>query len=190
MPDSTITKKALAQALKELIREMPIEKINVAFICQRCGMKRQSFYYHFRDKYHLINWIFDSEIGAVLRDSPDAAQEDPLDKFQQLCDYFYENRVFYRSALQVKGQDSFLVHFQRSVFSIFKHYFSFLPADGKCDEFTANFFADAIVCCIARWILSRNGMLPEEFTRNVKQLGAVIRFAEQRSSFPAESFDL
>lgn len=37
MPDSTITKKALAQALKELMREMPIEKINVAFICQRCA---------------------------------------------------------------------------------------------------------------------------------------------------------
>ena len=61
MADSNITKQALAAALKELIAERPFEKISVSDICDRCRMNRKSFYYHFRDKYDLANWIFDTE---------------------------------------------------------------------------------------------------------------------------------
>ena len=50
MSDSNITKRSLASALKELMEEMPFAKITVADICEKCGMNRKSFYYHFRDK--------------------------------------------------------------------------------------------------------------------------------------------
>lgn len=36
MADSNITKHALAAALRDLMAEMPFEKINVAQICERC----------------------------------------------------------------------------------------------------------------------------------------------------------
>lgn len=61
MADSNITKQALAGALKELIEEQSFEKISVSDICEGCGMNRKSFYYHFKDKYDLVNWIFDTE---------------------------------------------------------------------------------------------------------------------------------
>ena len=35
MADSTITKKALANSLKELLKEKPFEKISVGEICDR-----------------------------------------------------------------------------------------------------------------------------------------------------------
>lgn len=57
MADSNITKRALAAALKELMEQKPFSKINVADICEKCGMNRKSFYYHFKDKYDLVNWI-------------------------------------------------------------------------------------------------------------------------------------
>jgi len=63
--ESNITKKALSSALKELIQEKPFEKISVADICQKCNLNRQSFYYHFKDKYDLVNWVFDTEFIAV-----------------------------------------------------------------------------------------------------------------------------
>ena len=61
MADSNITKRALAAALKELMEQKPFSKINVAEICEKCGMNRKSFYYHFKDKYDLVNWIFDMD---------------------------------------------------------------------------------------------------------------------------------
>ena len=61
MADSNLTKRAFARAMKALMSEKPFEKISVGDICERCDMNRKSFYYHFRDKYDLVNWIFDTE---------------------------------------------------------------------------------------------------------------------------------
>ena len=58
MADSNITKNALASSLKSLMEQKPFQKINVNDICEGCGMNRKSFYYHFKDKYDLVNWIF------------------------------------------------------------------------------------------------------------------------------------
>ena len=58
MPDANITKTALASSMKRLMKEKPFSKISVIDICDGCGMNRKSFYYHFKDKYDLVNWIF------------------------------------------------------------------------------------------------------------------------------------
>ena len=61
MPDSNITKHAIAAALKELCREKSFDKISIADITSTCGLNRQTFYYHFEDKYELLNWIYYTE---------------------------------------------------------------------------------------------------------------------------------
>ena len=33
-------------------------KISISDLCEECGLNRKSFYYHFKDKYDLVNWIF------------------------------------------------------------------------------------------------------------------------------------
>ena len=46
----------------------------------------------------------------------------------------------------------------------------------QVDEFTIDFFTDAILCAMKRWLLARNCMPPEEFVPKVKgliQSGAV-----------------
>ena len=68
MPDSNITKHAIAAALKELCREKSFDKISIADITSTCGLNRQTFYYHFEDKYELLNWIYYTEGFARLVD--------------------------------------------------------------------------------------------------------------------------
>lgn len=43
MPDSNITKHAIAAALKELCREKSFDKISIADITSTCGLNRQTF---------------------------------------------------------------------------------------------------------------------------------------------------
>ena len=43
MPDSNITKKALAAALKSLMQTQAFEKISVGEICEVCELSRKSF---------------------------------------------------------------------------------------------------------------------------------------------------
>ena len=48
------TKFAIAFAFKELLLEKSIDKITINDITEKCGINRQTFYYHFHDIYELI----------------------------------------------------------------------------------------------------------------------------------------
>ncbi len=58
MSDSTITKRAIADSLKDLTTVKSFDKIGVVDITEKCGINRQTFYYHFSDKYELLKWIY------------------------------------------------------------------------------------------------------------------------------------
>ena len=45
---SNTTKMAISYALKEIVLEKPLNKITIQDIASRCGINRQTFYYHFR----------------------------------------------------------------------------------------------------------------------------------------------
>ena len=66
MAYSGVTKTVMAEAMKDLMREIPFAKISVGDICARCGMNRKTFYYHFKDKYDLVNWIFQTEFLEMM----------------------------------------------------------------------------------------------------------------------------
>ena len=118
MPDSSITKQALASALKDLMQEMPFDKIRVSHICDKCNMNRQSFYYHFQDKYELMNWIFDMEfIGLIGQDEANQS----IEEMTALLRILYDNRCFYRNALSVQGQNSLIEHIREIAMPLLEH---------------------------------------------------------------------
>ena len=165
MADSGSTKKALANSLKSLMAEVPFVKINIADICERCQMNRKSFYYHFRDKYELLNWIFDAEFIKIVKKSNCQNIEDVFDV---LFVYFYENRSFYKKALQIDGQNSFTEHFRELCQPVFTEVLESSLYDKKTTEFHVNFISDALMCAILRWLTSPNCMEPEKFSSLLK----------------------
>lgn len=160
MADSNITKRALATGMKELMREMPFSKISVSDICKKCDMNRKSFYYHFKDKYDLVNWIYDTEFIAVARHKH---YKNTYEFIYDLCCYFYENRDFYRRALQVTGQNSFSEHFRELLLPIIENNLKEIMGDQEVTDFHINFFADACMCAFERWLLSKDCMPAKEF---------------------------
>lgn len=169
--DSNITKRALAAALKRLMDEEPFAKISVGEICERCQLNRKSFYYHFQDKYDLVNWIFDTEFIAA------ASQRDYRhngEVFRDLVDYFYANRSFYRKALQIKGQNSFQDHFRELMFPFLSAIIEPLIADRASDddpgmlEFQIHFCSDALIATLERWLLDKEPAPPKIFLRRLR----------------------
>ena len=71
-------------------------------------MNRKSFYYHFRDKYDLVNWIF--YVDFIERMDWSSCRNE-WDMLEALCSHFYRERLFYQNALQVEGQNSFREYF-------------------------------------------------------------------------------
>ena len=186
MADSNITKAALAGALRELMEEQPFEKIQIAQICERCGMNRQSFYYHFKDKYDLVNWIFDTEfIAFATAGTKVLPADDRWELIERACEHFYENRSFYRKALAVRGQNSLSDHLREHLLPIIKMRIANTVGEDVADEFTTNFFADATLCAIERWLLDKHCMPPEEFVAKIKRIiqsGAVEICREMNES--------
>lgn len=64
------TKQRIADALRQLMNEKSFDKITVRNLMDATNMKRQSFYYHFRDTRDVLMWICTRNFIEPLRDSP------------------------------------------------------------------------------------------------------------------------
>ncbi len=170
MPDSSLTKRALAQAIKELMNEKPLVKISIADIVDRCQMNRQSFYYHFRDKYDLVNWIFYTELITELQNSPN---KDEYEELKNICRYLYDNRAFYINALKFTGQNSFYEYFGEVIYQLLKAAFNESFGNSDQSDFNAMFYADALRACIFRWLTSGAKMHPDEFVGKIRSALAI-----------------
>ena len=164
MADSNKTKKALAKSMKALIQEKPFEKISISDICERCFLNRKSFYYHFKDKYDLVNWIFNTEFSEVAYGK---TYTDPMVVLNDICEYFYSNKDFYRKALSIQGQNCFSDHFRELILFfitiIFKEY---LKVE-EVSKFQKDFISDALVMAFQRWILDYPEMKPAAFLEEI-----------------------
>lgn len=170
MAESYITKKALADALKDIMLETSFEKIKVAYICEKCKMNRKSFYYHFKDKYDLLNWIFDVEISEFIDDDyQNKTLDERIQDVRQVCEYFYNHRLFYRHALKVQGQNSFLEHVRELITLLMRTRLSSYLINAK-DDFELNFFTDAVFIAFERWLSDENCMSPDEFVDHLIKL--------------------
>ena len=164
MADSGITKKALASSLKELMTQMPLSKIGVGDICAHCEMNRKSFYYHFKDKNDLINWIFDTEFLSCVDISDEG---DRWQKLESLFKYLYENKFFYSKVLSVKDQNCFSDHFKELVEPSVRRRITEIINESAA-QFYVDFVTDAAVIAIEKWLKRADSVSDTEFFNQLK----------------------
>lgn len=167
MADSNITKRALAQAMKALMAEGPFSKISVGDICARCGMNRKSFYYHFQDKYDLVNWIFYTEFILNLERN---SSESGWGFLKSICNYFYEEQDFYRSALQIQGQNSFREYFTQVMEPFVMRFLHQLLSNIRDYEFAMTFLTDAFLASMIRWLSEGPKLTVEDYLDELRTL--------------------
>lgn len=88
-----MTKIALAQSLKQLMADKTLNKITVKEIVNLCGVNRQTFYYHFRDIYDLLDWMFVNEGNEFNRLYPiQDDHDDGESAVRNMCLYLKDNK--------------------------------------------------------------------------------------------------
>ncbi len=158
------TKKSLAAALKSLLIDSSFEKVSVGEICTECGINRKSFYYHFKDKYELVVWIFHQEFQSIFN-----IKENTSSFITRLAEYFYENRGFYKRILPIEGQNNF-----REYLSEYSLYAFTEAAKTRMDASLINLsclklYADFLSYSIYRWICASDVKPSGEFTTEIKK---------------------
>lgn len=165
MSDSSITKMALANAMKELMTELPLHKVSISNIVEKCNLSRKSFYYHFKDKYDLVNWIFYTDFVSNFQKNTDILDWNLI---KSICEFFYENKFFYSNVLEVRGQNSFYDYFGEILSPIIELHFEDMFEESEDKNFYVIFFTDTIRTSIARWLLEGAKISPNKYVKLLK----------------------
>ena len=139
-PTSETTKQELSAALKTLMSQKPLEKISIREITDLCGLRRETFYYHFADIYDLVKWMFEEEAIVLLR------QHEGVQLWQegllQLFHYIQDNRAFCLCALRSIGHSHLRKFFQADIYGIVQRTVEQLSREMGCpaDELVTQFY--------------------------------------------------
>ena len=147
MAASSSTKLAIVTGLKELVSQKPFEKVSVTEIANACEINRNTFYYHFVDKYDVIRWIFDTEIEPIL--SPYMSRNDWSECIILLCQHLQNEKKFYTNALFDRCPGSLyqiLVDYYKHSFMLaFEDHYNRLGITGNDKEIVARFYSHGTI---------------------------------------------
>ena len=160
------TKRALADALKQMMEVKPIAKITVKDLVEICNVNRQTFYYHFDDVYDLLEWVFEEDANRAL------PKEVVYEHWQQDVMIFFHylsgNSSF---ALNVYNSDSrlYMLKYLKSRLESCIRSFADIVSEGmnidKQDyDFVIEFYSNGIIGLIAQW-MDLNMQTPKVITQ-------------------------
>lgn len=166
MAESGNAENSIIEAFTSLMCERCFSKISVVDICQKCNINRKSFYYHFKDKYDLMNSKFDMEFPMFYNQN--VTQEE---LFLKLFCYFYESRTYYKKIFMIEGQNSFNEHLQERISN-------YIMSSSSCkNKFRADFIANGITFATKEWLQSTKELSPYEFHRQLRNcINSSIKF--------------
>lgn len=159
------TKVVFANTLMDMMKNIPLEKIRVGDLCARCGAQRQSFYYHFRDKYDLVAWIFTQDYDAALFETGGQyLKEHAIAILRRMK----KREAFYRKAFSDRSQNAIMQYLL--------DYFTLLGENAVRTElgeealdtdakYAIRGHSFACVGHTLEWLEGRTDYTPEEFAR-------------------------
>lgn len=152
------TKRALAASLKKILAVKPLNKITVVDIVSDCEVNRQTFYYHFRDIYDLMEWILADEAVQVIGSQRTYATWQQ--GYGQIFQYVSDNRDLVRNAYQYMNRE-YLERFlydmtYKLLIDVVEEKAVGLKVREADKHFIADFYKYAFVGQLLEWI--RTGM--------------------------------
>ena len=97
------TRIMFAETMEEMLKEMPMSKVRVTALCDRCGATTPTFYYYFHDKYELVAWMFLQDFAGEFGNKESSYTAEGLVSMGRRM----ENRKnFYQKTFSERAQNS------------------------------------------------------------------------------------
>ena len=153
---ASFTRKAIIDSYARQLLTKPVDKITVKDIVEDCGISRNTFYYHFKDIYEVLEEILHMQEQKVIRaiESGEIEAEDWKRGMEQVV----ENRdVFYRLYRSARAEQV-RRYFSDSAALIFNHVVEVkargIDADEGDKELISRFYRHAFEGCLNDWLES------------------------------------
>lgn len=155
---SHMTKNALADSLKSLLENRPVDKITISDITDLCGVNRMTFYYHFQDIYDLLEWSWIREANKVLNGKK--TYNTWQQGFLQIFNAVLENKQIVMNIYHSVNREQIEIYLYKLTYDLLIGVVeeNAVGMDVRDDDkkFIADFYKYAFVGLILDWI--RNGM--------------------------------
>ena len=188
MTESEKNKVAIAEAMKRLMREMPIEKITTDRILENAGVSRRSFYRYFKDKYDLLEWIYNYDFCRFVDVRP---EKSIWDYYPDILRSLRADPEFYGNAFVYAGQNSFRAFCFEKLFPLIMTDFGDIFPDVETARFVIRRYVYMIFDGYIWWLKKSDPMPWEEFealstsvTKATAQ--AILRSFEKSEQYRAE----
>ena len=162
MSESNDTKKAIADSLIKLCKERPFDKITVRDISEDCGVNRQTFYYHFMDKFDLLEWIY---IEQLLNSNlKDVSFDNWVECLTKTLNCMKDEQRFYVNTIN-HAEDYIRKFALKHLEKVFTDAIDQLDENNHVDDtnrrFISRFFAHGISGIIIEWVEHNMDESPE-----------------------------
>lgn len=154
-------KESYMNTMISLLDKKTVEEITVMDIVRCNGFSRQNFYNNYRDKYDLINQIYDRDVNLAFHAVGNELGYVDL-HIRVALDFLLDNQSFYKRALEYTGQNSLREHIK---FLIYQYHSKLVLSkfnNGKVQQPVLNsivFHTNCAAASIIDWILD-GGEIP------------------------------
>ena len=161
---ANFTERELLNTLKELLKDKSLDRITVKELTDRCGISRNTFYYHYHDIYELVVAYFVHEAQRIIGSYK--ADENWEGGFLEGLTFLYENRrviqhiyksvsrpqldrfindvVYHHAMILIRGKMEGINYSQRTL------------------ELATDFYKNALMGAVLQWIEGDMKDSPEE----------------------------
>ncbi|MTE13365.1 TetR/AcrR family transcriptional regulator [Nocardia aurantiaca] len=165
------TRILLREALIDLIEEHGFERVTVGQITERAMVSRAAFYRNYRDKYQLVEQIFD-EAAAALTDASDSDSDtDRLRRLELFFEHVAQFTHLYRALLGPKGSRWFATRIQDTVTGMTATH---LPLPTPVDNLVATLLGSMFVQTVTWWLTNNQPLPARDMAANYASLAAAI----------------
>lgn len=166
------TKDVISQSFKNLMEKKSFDKITISDISDEAKINRQTFYYHFHDKYELLNTIFYNDVIVELIDG--FSIDNWAEKFLTMLNTLKKNSKFYKNALHTSYGGEFRTYLLNLTQKLLYNLIGTLTGENSVDDldrvYVAKFFAYGITGTIIDWITTGMKDSPEFITNHLKDI--------------------
>ena len=174
----------------ELLDEKPFSKITVRDIVERCGVNRNTFYYHYQDIPSLLEEILTARIDQLISEHCQIGSLE--DCIAISVNYFNENKKAVMHVYRSLPRETFLMHLDRMLLYLVREYIMNISASmtirEEDREIIIRFFKCLLVGIFLDW---RDAGMEYDLLRDSirvcqLQADAGIRFLLNASEQPEE----
>lgn len=189
------TKKALAESLKNLLLQKPLNKITISDITDDCAINRMTFYYHFKDIYDLVEWTCAEEAAQAMegKKTYDTWQEGFLNIFSAVQSNKPLIMNVYRCVSRERIEQYLNPLIHALILGVVEEKSAEMPVSEADKRFIASFYEHAFIGVMLEWIDNNMREEPSVLVERTSRVvhGSILRaldaFRAGGPLHPAES---